>query len=364
MIDPALEQRLNSCRQLIKAWNQFHSYLTAAMKEGMQFDGKAENDFLGLKSQIAILHDTFHESVQKGSREAAATSQSVITIVERCVLLRQVSRMSVAELKRMEMEWHEAYLLINDTIGILEEQVAQLAEVSQMSYTVGLCGKKIKMWGQAIASNRNALGGVIMLVIVLALTILPIMGVFSYDFLDQQSWAKTPYRTTRSLFRATVMKELKYLDFAEYVVHGRGNIGFLFDPEDISDAQKEKVKKDSLKPFGETGENPSDFTENPNIVEVIVERYRTRDEAKPNRTVVNIVFLHFTEVEYAKAAEGKAFEELRKNKACRLGRRGNMIYWITMLQYRRGISEVERYFPLIDLDDVLKEGLSEKKDPE
>ena len=104
MIDLALNRRLDNCRQIMKAWHTYHSYLTGCMK-GKPFEQKDEGDFLKLKSQIAILHDSFLEAVDTGARETAAISQSVITLVERSILLRQLSHLSAAELKRRANAW-------------------------------------------------------------------------------------------------------------------------------------------------------------------------------------------------------------------------------------------------------------------
>jgi hypothetical protein len=192
MKDMVLEQRLRHCQQLMEAWQRFHQYLMACIK-GQEFNAQAENDFLKVKSQIAILHDSFLASVPKGSRETAATSQSVISLVEKCILLRQVKRLNVAELKRMEMEWHEAYLLINDTIGILQEEVAKLAGESEFHHKMAAFNKKLKAYVGGATHNKGLQAGVGVVAVLVVAIVLPMMGVFSYDALDKGA-AQKPYR--------------------------------------------------------------------------------------------------------------------------------------------------------------------------
>ncbi|HNY26528.1 MAG TPA: hypothetical protein PLA90_05675 [Candidatus Sumerlaeota bacterium] len=236
MKDMVLEQRLRHCQQLIEAWQRFHQYLMACIK-GQEFNAQAENDFLKVKSQIAILHDSFLASVPKGSRETAATSQSVISLVEKCILLRQVKRFNVAELKRMEMEWHEAYLLINDTIGVLQEEVSKLAGESEFGHNMTALQKKLKAYAGGAAANKGMQVGVVVVALLVGLILLPVLGVFSYDVLDTKGATKKPYRAVRKVLRMTVTKDLKFLDLEEYNYNGRNNI------ENFPSKDDENLKK-------------------------------------------------------------------------------------------------------------------------
>lgn len=196
-------------------WHTFHGYLTACMK-GTKFDARAEADFLQLKSQIALLHDAFLESIDSGSREVAATSQSVITIVERCILLRQMIKMTPAELKKMEMEWHEAYLLINETIGILEDQISKYAAVGQTQHLLDVYGWKNIKRVTSFLTGKAFVGTVVGLVLLIALVVLPLFKVYSYDQLDTISATQAPYRVVRNLLR-TAFPNMLYLDWDDYV---------------------------------------------------------------------------------------------------------------------------------------------------
>lgn len=196
-------------------WHTFHGYLTACLK-GTKFDARAEADFLQLKSQIALLHDAFLESIDTSTREAAAISQSIITIVERCILLRQMIKMTPAELKKMEMEWHEAYLLINETIGLLEEQIAKLATVGKTSHYLDIYAWKSVKRVTRFLTGKAFVATVITTVLLIALVVLPYFKVYTYDALDKNPSTQASYRVVRNMLRA-VLPDIMYRDWADYV---------------------------------------------------------------------------------------------------------------------------------------------------
>jgi len=225
MIDLVLNRRLDNCRILMQAWNKFHSYLTACMKRE-EFTRQQEADFLRLKSQIAILHDSFLEAADLSLRESAATSQSIIALVERSILLRQVAKLNSAELKRMEMEWHEAYLLINDTIGILEEEIARLSKISRFHHNVERFIKKIGMETTHVLTHRGFQVGVLAIVVIVLAVVLPLVGVFSYDLLNDYKYTRGAYWVTCNVIRK-FLKDFEYRTWEDYVKHGRGSLHYL-----------------------------------------------------------------------------------------------------------------------------------------
>ena len=138
MIDPLLNRRLENCKKLLIHWRKFHEFLDRAIK-GSEFTSQDEAEFLKLKSDIAILHDSLLESIEN-TKENMASAQSVISLIERCILLRQVQKMNPAEIKKMQIEWHESYLLVNETIGLIEEKIAKMAKVSYIVFVTKRAG--------------------------------------------------------------------------------------------------------------------------------------------------------------------------------------------------------------------------------
>jgi hypothetical protein len=130
MLDQDLDRRLTDCKELLLHWHKFHSYFNIAIKEEGKISHEVEAEFLNLKSRIAMLHDAFMESLKHDQ----AIGQHVLTIVERSITIKHLKKMSIAEIKKMEIEWHESYLLLNETVGAMEEEETRLDNINPTKY--------------------------------------------------------------------------------------------------------------------------------------------------------------------------------------------------------------------------------------
>jgi hypothetical protein len=240
MIDPVLNRKLENCKKLMALWRSFHERLTDCIK-GKAFTPQDEAEFLKLKSQIAILHDSFLESVE-GSLPVA---QSVISVVERCILLRQVAKLSPAEIKKMEIEWHESYLLMNETIGLLQEKIDKIARVSRASYETRRVVDKAVSHATRLLTSRgfHFFLGVTALIVITV--VLPMLGVFSYDFLQKTPVTNKIYMAVRGLLRTTVMSDLEFQEWDDYDKNVRQPMPVGYNPADIP-ANQQEGRKDAF----------------------------------------------------------------------------------------------------------------------
>lgn len=211
MQDPVLNRKLENSKKLLIHWRQFHDYLAQCMK-GKEFTPQDEAEFLKLKSNIAILHDSFLESVEGN----LSTAQGIIALVERCILLRQVSRMNPAEIKKMEIDWHEAYLLLNETIGILQEKIDKLANVSRVTYESSRAIERVVTKITRGVTNPKFQFSAAAIAIIGVLVVAPMAGVFSYDFLNKTPATAKVYKLVRGMLRNSMMSQLEFLDWEEY----------------------------------------------------------------------------------------------------------------------------------------------------
>lgn len=218
MIDPKLEKQLVNCRKLLKVWQQFKMYISECEKPDRQFTQKDEANFLKIKSQVAILFDSFFDALDDPTRETTAAAQAMLTIVENCILLRQVQRQfGPAEMKKMEIEWHEAYLLINTTIGILEEKQAHLAAISKSAHDREILLDNIKAHVKGLKNNTTLHKVAIGIAVFVGLVILPAMGIYNFDFLNQNPMTAQVYVVARDLFRKTIMKNLAFQNWEVFL---------------------------------------------------------------------------------------------------------------------------------------------------
>lgn len=199
MIDPAVERQYADCQTLLDLWRQFHEFFSMAVK-GDNLTHENEEAFLDLKSQIAMLHDSFMEALTRDHN----IGQEVLGIISRTITLKHLNRQSVADIKKMEIEWHESYLLLNDTIGYLEEKRSELATMSAGQLRAS------KAAGVAFQRFNNFFGslyfklGVALGVVLFATVGVQTLGIFDYNSLGRQQWAQEPYRMGKAVYRSVI----------------------------------------------------------------------------------------------------------------------------------------------------------------
>lgn len=129
MIDQKLEEQITATQQLLQFWQRFHDYFAFGVK-GTDVDQQREREFLQIKSQIAMLHDTFMEALTHDRN----IGQNIMGICSRSITLKNLKKLSNADVQKMEIEWHESYLLLNETLGALQEKRQQMANINPLIY--------------------------------------------------------------------------------------------------------------------------------------------------------------------------------------------------------------------------------------
>lgn len=196
MIDPAVERQFADTTELLGLWNKFHEFFLIGVKNQSITPDK-ENQFLELKSRIAMLHDSFMEALTDNH----SVGQDVLNVVTRSITLKHLGKQSSADTKKMEIEWHEGYMLINDTIGALDEKRRELANINETQFkaqkAAGVAKQKV---GKFLSSFYFKLA--VILAIVLGGTIgVQVTGIYDYDELGKISALKAPYQTGKWIVR-------------------------------------------------------------------------------------------------------------------------------------------------------------------
>lgn len=197
MIDPAVERQYADCKELLQFWRTFHEYFTIGVK-GENLTHENEESFLELKSKIAMLHDSFMEALSHDQN----IGQEVLNIITRAITLKHLNRQSAADIKKMEIEWHESYLLLNDTIGALEDKRSELSKVSEAHFRAG------KAAGVARQRASNFFGSfylkaAVILTVVLGSTVgVQLSGVYDYNDLGKVGVLETPYAMVKGIWRS------------------------------------------------------------------------------------------------------------------------------------------------------------------
>jgi len=130
VIDPVLEQDIKNMHALQDYWKKYYDMIVYAISSN-EISPEKEREFMQIKSNIAMLHDEFHQLVPE---DEAQTSQLMMDLISRTISLRNIRLLSPAEIKKFEIEWHEANFLLNNVIGDLEDKRERVAKISAFSY--------------------------------------------------------------------------------------------------------------------------------------------------------------------------------------------------------------------------------------
>ncbi|MGB9691386.1 MAG: hypothetical protein ACPL7D_04390 [Candidatus Sumerlaeaceae bacterium] len=197
MVDPELEQQLADTKELLKLWQEFYEYFEMA-KKGENLTPEKEEAFLELKSKIAMLHDSFMEALTHDQN----IGQNILDIVTRSISLKHLNRQNVADIKKMEIEWHESYLLLNETIALLSEKREQLANMSEAQVraqkAAGFATQRIS----AILTSIYFRIAVIAVVVLFATVGVQVLGIFDWNTLGNYPVFHAPYRIGKKIYRA------------------------------------------------------------------------------------------------------------------------------------------------------------------
>lgn len=202
MQNPVLERQLMDCKELAEAWRQFLDLFNAAIRGGDELTPQREQAFLEVKSRIAMLHDTFMDAL----RHDQQIGQNIFGIITRCITMRHVNKMSPAETKKIEIEWHESYLLLNETISTLDEEIQRLAAINPTKYHLKRFFERIKVNLVAFLKSRLLKYTIGAAAIVFVIWGIPMFGIYDYDDLRKVKGVNTVYFGWLNAKRSTIDK--------------------------------------------------------------------------------------------------------------------------------------------------------------
>jgi len=208
MINPDLERRYADCSTLVEEWGSFLDLVNRGMKQPDTVTPQLEQQFLAVKARIAMLHDSLMESLKSDK----ATGNKMLEIVNRSITLKALRKVSEPEQKKTESEWHECFLLLNETVVGLNEERARLANINEFAHKMGKAKESLFAFiGKLVTSAlfKIAAGLVILLVVLIGVQL---AGIYNYDNLrDVRSLSAVvrPYlNVTRAMGLGTAFYEV------------------------------------------------------------------------------------------------------------------------------------------------------------
>lgn len=176
-----LERRVNMCREFMNDWLLFNQILSAYPSPGVN-KAQLENQFLKIKSKLAREHNVLKDQLSSDYGIDANT----MSIVAGATNLESVYSQSEVAVKKLQGEWHHAFISINETLGSIEDKKAR-AEAGEkifLEFTVGT-GSAVKSGGGGVSESTKKLLtvlGVIVVVVVIAVVVPPVREYFLEGF--------------------------------------------------------------------------------------------------------------------------------------------------------------------------------------
>jgi len=111
-----VEEQMDEIRMLMKIWNNFYRILTTTFFDHDADIKKLDPEFQQIKQIVAEHHGHFMKVIKKDYH----IGQSILTTVKRTISLEGFINLSSLELNKTLIEWHNANVLLNETLGALE----------------------------------------------------------------------------------------------------------------------------------------------------------------------------------------------------------------------------------------------------
>ncbi len=154
MKDKGLERKIALLIEFIDEWIGFRDFLKGALRDG-KISAEEERKFLEIKSLIARKYQGLGQTLG----EEFSPDNRVTEIISQAVSLEGMAGTSGMKFAKIENDWHQSYIRLNEFLGGLESQRDQIAKISRASIFFGGLSK----------GARGLLRGVIKLILVLAL---------------------------------------------------------------------------------------------------------------------------------------------------------------------------------------------------
>lgn len=130
MEDPKLETDIAHVKELIQIWQTYYRLLLSAFDREKKLPPNADEEFQKIKTVVAQRHDHFSSVIQKDHYVA----QNILQMVKRTISIFDFEKSSSVAVDKTLIEWHEANILLFETLGALEFKKHELAKVSESEH--------------------------------------------------------------------------------------------------------------------------------------------------------------------------------------------------------------------------------------
>ena len=122
-----LEKRLEDVKSLIRIWQHFYQVLSLVFQTEEEITPDQERKFQQIKTIVAEKHDSFMRVIDKDYH----IGQNMLSMVKRVISLFEFRRLSRLEVNKLLIEWHDANILLQETLGNLEYQLSEVGRTQE-----------------------------------------------------------------------------------------------------------------------------------------------------------------------------------------------------------------------------------------
>jgi len=115
-----MERRVELCREFMNDWLLFNQILTSYPNPGVN-KAQLEQQFLKIKSKLAREHRVLQQTLL----DDYTLDGNTMNIVSGATSLEAIYAQSEVALKKLQTEWHRAFISINETLGVIEDKKAR-----------------------------------------------------------------------------------------------------------------------------------------------------------------------------------------------------------------------------------------------
>jgi len=129
-----LERRVELCREFMNDWLLFNQILSAYPKADAN-KAQLESQFLKIKSKLAREHRVLRDTLQADY----GIDGNLMNIVSGATSLENIYAQSEVSIKKLQNEWHRAFISINETLGVLDDKRTR-AEAGEKVFVMDTSG--------------------------------------------------------------------------------------------------------------------------------------------------------------------------------------------------------------------------------
>ena len=158
-----LGRRVELCREFMNDWLLFNQIMTSYSNPGAN-KAQLENQFLRIKSKIARSHQVLKDNLLDDYKIDGAT----MNIVAGATSLEAIYSQSEVAIKKLQTEWHRAFISINETLGTIEDKKRR-AEMGEKIFIAPGPGAQVQGGGGGGIDFGKNKGFIILLLVAAAI---------------------------------------------------------------------------------------------------------------------------------------------------------------------------------------------------